>query len=202
MADDSLFHNLSDNPSPEALARLERRRAYSREKMRQRRAEFPERERERARKWRENNRERDAEIARQSRKRRKAADPAAWNAKIAARKRERYARDPEKHRKINNEKRRANLEKRRAYDRAKKLEYTYGITLEQRDAMLAAQGNACAICKATDTGKAKWWHVDHCHTTGKVRAILCHACNSALGYAKDSPEVLREMANYIERHRQ
>jgi hypothetical protein len=43
-------------------------------------------------------------------------------------------------------------------------------------------------------------HVDHCHQTGHVRALLCTGCNSGLGAFRDSPERLREAAAYIEHH--
>lgn len=77
----------------------------------------------------------------------------------------------------------------------------YGLTLEQVGAMFESQGFRCAVCKdesiASDTKKR---HVDHCHTTGKVRSILCRRCNLTLGHAKDSPELLRKLADYLEHH--
>lgn len=73
----------------------------------------------------------------------------------------------------------------------------YGLTPEEYDFMFASQGNACAICRVTDVR----WFVDHDHATGKVRGILCPKCNSALGFAKDSPEILRAAAQYLERSR-
>jgi hypothetical protein len=75
----------------------------------------------------------------------------------------------------------------------------YGLTMEAYEAMLAAQGGACAICRRTEpTGKG--WHIDHCHTTNRVRAILCHHCNLMLGHALDEPALLRAAANYLEAH--
>lgn len=59
----------------------------------------------------------------------------------------------------------------------------YGITRDDFDAMLARQGNVCAICKRHPeerNGKSKW-NVDHDHETGKVRGLLCSACNIGLG---------------------
>ena len=43
-------------------------------------------------------------------------------------------------------------------------------------------------------------HVDHCHATGRIRALLCGACNGMLGLAKDKPATLRAAADYIEKH--
>jgi len=77
----------------------------------------------------------------------------------------------------------------------------YGITIAERDAMVVAQGACCVICKATSPGNKIGWVVDHCHTKGHVRAILCHHCNLALGCAKDDPEILRSMIDYLEKHK-
>lgn len=52
----------------------------------------------------------------------------------------------------------------------------YGITVEQRDAMVASQGGTCAICRGAMARAV----VDHDHATGKVRGVLCHACNVKL----------------------
>jgi len=84
--------------------------------------------------------------------------------------------------------------------RAQRAHYRrrYGITLEERDAMFIAQGGACAACRADTTSSP--WHVDHCHSTGKVRAILCDSCNKTLGHAKEDAARLRALANYIEAH--
>ena len=51
----------------------------------------------------------------------------------------------------------------------------------------------CAVCRSEED-----LHVDHCHTTGRVRGILCARCNHALGHAADSPERLRLLASYLE----
>lgn len=74
-----------------------------------------------------------------------------------------------------------------------------GTTLADKKARLAAQGGVCIIC-ATDTPTCKGWSQDHCHQTGRLRGVLCNNCNAALGYAKDSPDLLRQMANYLEQY--
>lgn len=82
------------------------------------------------------------------------------------------------------------------------LKRYYGITLDEFDTMLAGQGGRCAICHTDDpTGLGRWnqWHVDHCHATDKVRAILCPACNVMIGHANDDPKRLRAAASYLEK---
>lgn len=99
---------------------------------------------------------------------------------------------------------RQNRFKKRNPGRHRELNFKskYGITVAERDAILAAQGNCCAACKTTEPGgKYKTWHMDHCHETKKTRGVLCHGCNVSLGHMKDSAEKLRLLANYIERHK-
>jgi hypothetical protein len=77
----------------------------------------------------------------------------------------------------------------------------YGITKQQRDAMEAEQKGLCASCGNPPTGKghtAKLF-VDHCHTTGKVRGLLCHSCNVALGLLRDDPVRIRALLAFVER---
>lgn len=84
--------------------------------------------------------------------------------------------------------------------RNKQLRYKYGITLEDFNKMLIEQDAKCAICASPHAGRNGTFNVDHCHATGKVRALLCHDCNTALGKFKDSPELMRKAADYIEKH--
>ena len=77
------------------------------------------------------------------------------------------------------------------------LKRRYGISAADADAMLAAQGELCAIC-----GTAPAAHVDHDHETGAVRQLLCFNCNGGLGQFRDDPVVLRAAAEYVERHRE
>lgn len=87
------------------------------------------------------------------------------------------------------------------YDKRRAIEShfirKFGITTVERDQMLADQGGVCAICNI-DEATGKGWCVDHCHKTGKIRAILCSHCNTMLGHAKDNPETLRAAAVYLE----
>ena len=84
-----------------------------------------------------------------------------------------------------------------------KLRSAYGITIDDYEAMLLAQGGRCAICGTDEPGGARHmvrWVVDHDHSTGKVRALLCHSCNFGLGKFHDDPELLRRAADYLEKH--
>jgi len=77
----------------------------------------------------------------------------------------------------------------------------YGISLEEYNALLLVQGGVCAICrsatKGTKSGKALF--VDHCHITGKVRGLLCNACNTVLGKMQDSVERLQSAIVYLQK---
>ena len=87
--------------------------------------------------------------------------------------------------------------KRREMHRTRWLR-RYGLTPTQFEDLLAAQGGRCAICRTDQIPKRGSWHVDHEHTTCKVRGILCHGCNVALGHFNDDPVRLRAAAAYVE----
>ncbi|WP_371784646.1 endonuclease VII domain-containing protein [Streptosporangium subroseum] len=73
---------------------------------------------------------------------------------------------------------------------------TYGLEPGEYDALFAAQGGACAICKGTRRQRLS---VDHDHKTGLVRGLACRMCNGRLlTAARDSPEILRAAAVYLE----
>ena len=80
------------------------------------------------------------------------------------------------------------------------LQRRYGITQQDYEVMIAEQNNQCAICNATEPGgrhNRGYFVVDHCHTTGKVRKLLCHNCNTALGLVGDNVDTLHKMINYL-----
>lgn len=76
------------------------------------------------------------------------------------------------------------------------LRRTYGITSAEYDAQLAAQHGVCAICERPPLDE-QCLEVDHCHVTGRNRALLCGPCNTMLGHARDSEVVLRRAADYV-----
>ena len=90
-----------------------------------------------------------------------------------------------------------------ARNRKANLKKAYGISPEQYDAMFDALGGACAICERVVAGKPpsrERLHVDHDHETGKIRGLLCGACNVSLGGFRDDPELLAAAIRYLMAH--
>ena len=81
----------------------------------------------------------------------------------------------------------------REWQRRKRYEKVYHISLADYDAMRKRQNGVCAICKRS--GQALC--VDHCHACGKVRGLLCGKCNSVLGFCDDSVAHLLAAAAYL-----
>lgn len=80
----------------------------------------------------------------------------------------------------------------------------YGLNLDQVNELYEAADHKCGLCKSEGflmgtNGHTQTLVVDHCHTTGVVRGILCHNCNRALGLMQDSPDILRLAAAWVER---
>jgi hypothetical protein len=82
------------------------------------------------------------------------------------------------------------------WNRDVKLRAAYGISLAKFNEMLKAQGGGCAVCRGPANGMGTF-HVDHDHTTGVIRGLLCHSCNCALGLMKEDPKLLRKLIRYI-----
>ena len=144
---------------------------------------------------------------------RKAAARAASPEKYAARNKARYAANIEKEaeRKAkfyaeNKEKVKARVMAYRAANPGKHPAWSviinlrkYGLTVATYEALATSQNGSCAICKSgCVTGKRL--AVDHCHESGRVRGLLCFACNTSLGKLKDSPAVLATALRYLAKH--
>ena len=80
-------------------------------------------------------------------------------------------------------------------NRKSHLKRTYGLTLDEFDALLASQGGGCAVCGLTDAD-----NVDHDHVSGRVRGILCFRCNVAIGQMDDVCDRLIAAMEYLDRH--
>lgn len=72
----------------------------------------------------------------------------------------------------------------------------YGVPCQALAALFAEQRQRCAVCRQ----KLKSFSVDHDHTTGRVRGLLCGTCNSGLGFFRDSVELLQEAILYLQKH--
>ena len=85
--------------------------------------------------------------------------------------------------------------------REAKFKRVYGITTDEYLEMLQIQNYKCVTCgkehEETDQEKLR---VDHCHTTGKVRGLLCHHCNISLGLLKENIQVLESLKAYVLKH--
>ncbi len=71
----------------------------------------------------------------------------------------------------------------------------FGLTIAEFEEMVQLQQRRCAICN--DLPNRENLDIDHDHKTGKVRGLLCSACNRAIGYMGDNPERLIKAANYL-----
>jgi len=136
-------------------------------------------------------------------RRRLAESPEKVRAQAAARMRRHYWRDIERSR----EKSRAAAARarkdpaRREKINMRKRAGGAGITPDEFDRLLRSQGGMCRICGTTSpSGRdgSAGWNVDHCHQTGRIRAILCNACNRGLAAFRDSPVFLRNAADFLE----
>lgn len=86
-------------------------------------------------------------------------------------------------------------ELKREMAKRRSLRSKYGLELEEYEAMVEASGGLCEICKEVPYG---YLCVDHCHTTGKVRGLLCGKCNQALGLFQDSTWNLEAAISYLQ----
>lgn len=77
-----------------------------------------------------------------------------------------------------------------------KLRQSFGITLKEYNKILEEQNGLCAICERKCVSGKKL-AVDHCHKTGKIRGLLCNACNLGIGKLGDSEESLLKALNYL-----
>jgi hypothetical protein len=148
----------------------------------------------RMQRWRAANPERAKEQATRCNK--------AWRLKNLDKRRE-YEKEHrlkniERYREYNARWHRENRANNPAAVRAMHLKSAYGITPEEYEALLTAQGGGCKVCAAPPEGeKHKCLHVDHDHTTGAVRGLLCHRCNTALGLLQEDKERMLALAAYL-----
>ncbi len=71
----------------------------------------------------------------------------------------------------------------------------YGVEQREVDVLMQAQGGRCPLCLRPQPK-----HIDHCHSTGKVRGVLCFNCNGGLGRFEDDPDVMLRAIDYLHAH--
>lgn len=83
------------------------------------------------------------------------------------------------------------------------LRRKYGIDLQIYEDLLISQGNKCKICGvgSNPDSRANYLVVDHSHTTGEIRGLLCTKCNALLGLAQDREDILEEAKQYLKNSR-
>ena len=90
-----------------------------------------------------------------------------------------------------------NSERNKKYCINHALTRRYGITLKQYNDLLSKQNHTCGICGTNSSDFSRRLAVDHCHTTDRVRGLLCSNCNTLLGLSKENPTVLLNAIAYI-----
>ena len=97
---------------------------------------------------------------------------------------------PQKHNSVCQE---CSVARRKVYFREVMRFERYGVTKEWFEERFTGK---CEICQCpVEYGSV---NIDHCHTTGKVRGLLCHLCNKGLGAFKDNLQALRAAVTYLE----
>jgi hypothetical protein len=91
-----------------------------------------------------------------------------------------------------------NQERSRLIQRKSHLRLKFGLSLEDYERMYREQGGVCAVCHSVPMPR-RWFTVDHDHSTGKFRGLLCGPCNTMLGQARDDSSRLRAGADYLDR---
>jgi hypothetical protein len=86
------------------------------------------------------------------------------------------------------------------YDLEYQMKKNYGIGFFEYDAMFEKQNGLCAICDAPPPNHhKKRLNIDHCHKSGRIRGLLCDACNRGIGLLKDSPDLMLKAISYLAR---
>ena len=79
-----------------------------------------------------------------------------------------------------------------------RLRRRYNLTLKEYNNLIAEQNNCCKVCgKHGSDNKTGKLYIDHCHTTNKVRGLLCMECNTALGLLKDDTKRIESLLSYL-----
>jgi hypothetical protein len=86
------------------------------------------------------------------------------------------------------------------------LKRKYNVTVDEYNEMLEAQNSVCAICFQPETstykGKVFRLAVDHCHSTEKIRGLLCRDCNQTLGKFNDDIQRFQNAVEYLQKNKE
>jgi hypothetical protein len=83
----------------------------------------------------------------------------------------------------------------------KSIKRLYGLEKNEYDSLLEYQEHKCYICGTPEEQCSKGTlNVDHCHSTGKVRGLLCLNCNTAIGHFREDPELLQRAIEYLKKN--
>lgn len=93
-----------------------------------------------------------------------------------------------------------NPKKRKECTREIHVKRKYGITIEFYNEMLESQDNRCCICGYEFGTVQGDTYVDHCHTTGVVRGLLCRKCNTGIGMFNDNTAFLENAVEYLNQY--
>lgn len=107
-----------------------------------------------------------------------------------------YQRHPEVRRASSRRWAAENRDRVRIISRNHHLRTKYGISQDKYEAMATAQDGRCVICD-----EEAFLVVDHCHSFGLLRGLICQPCNGGLGAFRDNPQALRSAADYLETFR-
>lgn len=92
-------------------------------------------------------------------------------------------------------------EKDPEYYRRGSLRRKYKMTYEHFERLWEEQSGRCAICTGELSRGTGRYAVDHCHTSGRIRGLLCSPCNTAIGLLREDPSVFAAALTYLEQHR-
>ena len=84
--------------------------------------------------------------------------------------------------------------------RERNWKYKYDMEPHKYDIMLSQQDSKCAICGSKHDKQSDYFAVDHNHSTGAVRGLLCNKCNRGLGFLNDDITTLKRAITYLETH--
>ncbi len=87
---------------------------------------------------------------------------------------------------------------RNKQSRIRQFKKNHGISVEERDKIIYLQKGLCAICKIKLKG-GQFNHLDHDHSTGEIRGVLCHLCNTSLGHFGDNLDGIMRVVKYLKK---